>query len=143
MPEHVENMVLTGTSSISGTGNDLDNQITGNNANNLIDGGAGSDVMLGGKGHDNYIVDNAGDVVLENQNQGIDTVNASIDYVLGDNLENVTLTGESNLNASGNELDNTLVGNSGNNQLDGLAGNDTMVGGLVMILIPLIMLMTL
>jgi len=129
MPEHVENMILTGTSSISGTGNALDNRITGNNANNLIDGGAGADVMAGGKGHDNYIVDNTGDVVLENQNQGIDTVNASIDYALGENLENVTLTGSDNLNATGNELDNVLTGNSGNNVLDGGTGVDTMTGG--------------
>jgi len=129
MPEHVENMILTGTSSISGTGNALDNRITGNNANNLIDGGAGADVMAGGKGHDNYIVDNTGDVVLENQNQGIDTVNASIDYALGENLENATLTGSDNLNATGNELDNVLTGNSGNNVLDGGMGVDTMIGG--------------
>jgi len=129
MPEHVENMVLTGTSSISGTGNILDNRITGNNENNLIDGGAGADVMTGGIGHDNYVVDNAGDVVLENQNQGIDTVYSSIDYALGENLENVTLTGNNNLNASGNELDNTLIGNSGNNTLDGGTGVDYMAGG--------------
>ncbi|PTT84168.1 hypothetical protein DBR42_15310 [Pelomonas sp. HMWF004] len=55
------------------------------------------------------------------------------------NVENLTLTGSSNLNATGNGLANVLTGNSGTNNLgggdgddtlDGGLGNDTMVGGL-------------
>ena len=43
-------------------------------------------------------------------------------------MENLTLTGISNINGTGNRLDNTLTGNSGNNTLTGNAGNDTLNG---------------
>src|SRR4029453_1012319 len=45
------------------------------------------------------------------------------------NVENLTLTGVLNSNATGNNLDNVLTGNSRNNVLDGKAGNDTLIGG--------------
>jgi len=69
-------------------------------------------------------------VVTEGVNSGIDTVNSSINYTLGVNLENLTLTGTAAINGIGNTLGNTLTGNSGNNILNGGAGNDTMLGGL-------------
>ena len=50
---------------VSGTGNELDNQIIGNDANNVLDGGAGADTLAGGLGDDLYLVDDAGDVIVE------------------------------------------------------------------------------
>jgi Ca2+-binding RTX toxin-like protein len=127
---NVENLTLTGNSNnISATGNTLDNTLTGNDRNNILDGGVGNDTMIGGAGNDTYVVDAAGDTVNENANEGTDTVQASINYVLGANVENLTLTGSGNIDATGNALNNTLVGNSGANILDGGAGNDTMSGG--------------
>jgi Ca2+-binding RTX toxin-like protein len=126
---NVEKLILTGTSAINGTGNTLDNTLTGNGAANTLSGGTGADTMLGGAGNDIYVVDNAGDAVIENAAEGTDTVQTGISYVLGANLEKLTLTGSSAINASGNELANTLTGNSGNNILDGGAGADTLVGG--------------
>ena len=128
--DSLENLTLMGGDSISGTGNALDNVIIGNAAANLLDGGAGADAMAGGAGDDTYILDNLGDTVTENVNQGKDTVVSPFDYVLGANVENLTLTQGEALNATGNELDNTLTGNSNDNTLTGLAGNDTLNGGL-------------
>ena len=61
-------------SRINGTGNALANILTGNGGNNLIDGGIGADTMAGGDGDDTYMVDNVGDVITENDGEGIDTV---------------------------------------------------------------------
>ena len=125
---NVENLILTGTASINGTGNELNNIITGNSGNNIIDGGAGSDTMLGGTGNDTYVVDDIGDIVTENLNEGTDLVQSYITYSLGDNLENLTLTGTEDINGTGNELNNIITGNNGSNVLDGGAGADTLNG---------------
>jgi Ca2+-binding RTX toxin-like protein len=126
---HVENLTLTGTDDLNGTGNDLNNLIIGNSGNNRLNGGAGVDTLQGGAGNDTYVVNNVGDVVSENLNEGTDTVEAAITYTLTPNVENLTLTGSSNINGTGNELNNLIIGNNGNNRLNGGTGADTMRGG--------------
>ncbi|QSL95137.1 M10 family metallopeptidase C-terminal domain-containing protein [Ectopseudomonas toyotomiensis] len=127
--ENVENATLTNKVAFNLTGNELDNILIGNAANNLLDGGLGTDVMNGGAGNDTYIVDDAGDVIIDSA--GIDTVRASIAYTLGNGLENLVLTGNEAISATGNSLANVLDGsqNSAANILSGLGGNDTYIVG--------------
>ncbi|MBD1998538.1 hypothetical protein H6G00_18200 [Leptolyngbya sp. FACHB-541] len=124
----VENLLLVGNA-IKGTGNDLVNTITGNAADNVLDGAAGADKLIGGLGSDTYLIDNAGDLVVELVNEGIDVIRSTLtDYTLTEQVENLELlTGA--VNGAGNDLANTLIGNAADNILTGGAGADSLVGG--------------
>lgn len=132
LSENLEELHLTGTAAIDGTGNSSNNIITGNDAANRLDGGAGADTLTGGLGDDTYVVDNTGDRIYEYANAGNDTVESSISYSLANNLnlENLKLIGLSDINATGNAGNNVLTGNDGDNSLFGGAGDDTLTGGL-------------
>ncbi|MBL8553115.1 MAG: S8 family serine peptidase [Phenylobacterium sp.] len=106
----------------------FDDTLSGGAGNDKLDGGPGVDRLVGGQGNDTYTAD-ASDTIVEGSNEGVDLVNSAGSYVLGANLEKLTLTGAAAVNGTGNELDNTLTGNSAGNVLDGLAGADTLVGG--------------
>jgi hypothetical protein len=54
-----QNLQLSGSSAINGTGNSLDNIISGNTGNNIINGGAGNDTLTGGAGADTFRLDTA------------------------------------------------------------------------------------
>ncbi|MCA2934906.1 MAG: hypothetical protein IM445_09120, partial [Microcystis sp. M015S1] len=124
-----ENLTLLGNLNLNGNGNNLVNVLTGNDGNNVLDGAANADTMIGGKGDDTYIVDNAGDVIVEQEGEGNDTVVSSSNYVLGTCLENLTLTGTAAINGTGNASNNILTGNGGNNTLVGGLGDDTYLFG--------------
>ena len=136
---NIENLVLIGNA-INGTGNSFDNNLSGNSLNNTlvggggndhISGGAGADTMVGGIGDDWYTVDNVNDLVAENAGEGYDSINSWVTYSLvGTQVEYLSLIGAGALNATGNNLDNCLIGNSAGNTLDGGEGNDYMSGGL-------------
>ena len=97
-------------------------------ANDTLDGGTGADVMVGGTGNDGYVVDDAGDVVTENADEGTDFVDSWVAYVLGTHVENLDLRGDADIDGTGNDLDNFIGGNAGINVLTGGAGNDTFDG---------------
>ncbi|SEM41925.1 Hemolysin-type calcium-binding repeat-containing protein [Syntrophus gentianae] len=144
---NVENLYLYDSLATKGTGNALDNVIVGNrsyteyslyglagndtlygnNDNNTLDGGTGNDTLYGGYGNDTYIVDSAGDLAVEDNNSGTDRVNASVNYTLSANVENLYLYGTAT-KGNGNALGNVIYGTDSNNTLSGLEGNDTLYG---------------
>lgn len=138
--DFVENLVLTGTAAIDGTGNGADNGITGNAAVNTLDGGAGddtltgglgADVMIGGSDNDIFYVDNAGDVLSEIAGEGIDTVYTTVTFNLalnGAEVDIVRLAGTAAIGATANAADNTVIGNNGANAINGGAGDDVLFG---------------
>ncbi|MDT4936325.1 MAG: hypothetical protein QOK11_4217, partial [Pseudonocardiales bacterium] len=67
--------------------------------------------------------------MIELDNEGIDTLLASITRTLDTNVGESTLTGSSAVNGTGNELDNVLIGNGHNHVLAGLGGADHLDGG--------------
>lgn len=152
---NLENLTFTVGGMHRGTGNNLANVLTGNGGadilsgrggddtllglggrdilyggkgNDHIDGGAAVDLMLGDLGDDTFVVDNAGDRVVESRGEGTDTVESSISYVLPSNVENLLLTGTRAINGTGNKFDNALSGNAGKNTLSGGKGNDVLDG---------------
>ena len=126
---YLDNLTLTGSLAVDGKGNAGNNVIKGNANNNVLDGGTGADALSGGAGNDTYIVDNAGDTVVELANEGIDTVKSGVSSTLSANIEALFLTGVNGISGTGNALNNLLVGNGANNVLNGDAGDDLLQGG--------------
>lgn len=127
----VENLTLTGSGNLNGTGNDDNNTIFGTPGNNILDGMGGADTLIGGAGNDTYRVDNASDNITEfdDPDQGYDTVESTVSYTLTGGLEALILLGANNVQGTGNDGKNLLIGNDGNNRLDGGADADVMEGG--------------
>jgi Ca2+-binding RTX toxin-like protein len=111
---------------VGGAGNDT---INGFDGEDTINGLGGADSMIGGAHSDLYFVDNAGDVIVEFENGGIDQVNASVSYTLAAWVNDLTLTGSANINGTGNDVANVITGNSGANNLSGGLDDDTLIGG--------------
>jgi trimeric autotransporter adhesin len=116
LSDNVEDLILTGADNLQGYGNALANTLTGNSGVNLLAGGAGNDT---------YVVHNTSTAVLENANEGTDTVHATVHFRLAANVENIVLDGIEDLQGYGNALANTLTGNSGIDLLAGGDGDDT------------------
>lgn len=133
-----------GSDNVNGLGgNDIVNggrgldRLLGGNGSDTINGGGGGDLMVGGRGNDRYFVDNPNDRVVENFNEGIDTIFATASRFMDSNVENLTLLGtavegfgnDSDNTLRGNELDNVLEGGDGDDWIYGGAGNDQIAGG--------------
>ena len=144
----VENLELTGTARINGTGNSLANQISGNSGNNILSGGGGNDIIRGAGGRDDMSGDDGNDQLLGGD--GDDTLHGGdSNDILQGNADNDTLFGGAGLDTldggtgldilngeagndklQGGDGDDQLFGGDNNDQLTGAAGLDTLTGGL-------------
>ena len=159
LPDYIENLDLRTNVEATGAGNELDNVIyggfgssrligaggkdslygrgssddflDGGSGDDYLDGGLGIDLMEGGVGNDTYVVRDSQDIVLEGVDAGIDWVYSTNSYSLSSNIENLQLFGAfDGLSVSGNNLNNTIVGDKWANSLYGGAGNDYINGGI-------------
>lgn len=126
-----------------GSGNDLLSGLSSEEPRqkgSWFDGGSGADTMVGTQYADVYIVDNAGDQIVEYGEFDADIlryrdeVRSSISFTFGSDaaligMDDLILTGSADINGTGNDDANFLRGNSGKNKLNGRNGNDTLEGG--------------
>jgi Ca2+-binding RTX toxin-like protein len=152
----VENLTADGDADFTGSGNASDNIIVSGGGDDDLSGGAGDDLLVshggddhldggwgadtmdGGDGDDTYVVDNAGDVVIEAQDNrtagggGIDTVIVDTTTLTSFNLdqtpgvENLTADGDADFTGNGSASDNIIVSGGGNDNLSGGAGDDAL-----------------
>jgi serralysin len=84
--------------------------------------------MIGGSGDDTYVVDVPGDIITELPSGGTDKVLSFISYTLSENIENLELLGITDIDGTGNDFVNNIIGNFGDNIIESGAGNDTIDG---------------
>ena len=86
--------------------------------------------MVGGIGDDIYYLIDDGNTIVENANEGTDTVELRVTHTLAANVENLTLVEFGGaINGTGNTLGNVITGNGFANVLSGSGGADTLIGG--------------
>lgn len=108
-------------------GGEGDDQLEGGDGADQLHGNAGDDRLSGGAGDDLYTVDSAGDVVVELPGGGVDSIHASVDYTLPEEVEILLLL--AGTAGWGNAGNNSLTGNDAANRLYGLGGDDALSGG--------------
>lgn len=121
---------------VTGAGNDIVHGNGGNDVistgagNDLLDGGAGDDSMTGGAGNDTYIVNDAGDSIVEKAGEGLDEVFTSLANfsIAAIAIEDLTGTSDGGQTLTGNALGNRISGGAGNDILIGMGGNDLLIG---------------
>lgn len=127
---YVDKVILTGAGNGNLTGNLLSMELVGNAGINTLSDGGGADMLKGGVGNDTYVVTNANTVVIENANEGIDTVKTTLNYYqLTDNVENLTFTGTGNFYGVGNGTNGIITGGAGDDILVSGTGIERLVGG--------------
>ena len=126
----------TGDNDLSGgAGDDLLIGGSGVGDNDRLDGGLDADTMVGLGGNDTYVINDVGDVAVEDAGGGTDTVEtemAALSIELMANVENLTYTGidADQFVGTGNAMNNVISGGDLADTLNGLGGNDTLNGGI-------------
>lgn len=92
-------------------------------------GGIFADSVAGGEGDDHYWMSDDEAKIVEQADDGNDTIHAMVSIDLPLNVENLILIGTKNIDAMGGGGDNTIIGNRGDNAIVGLGGTDLLRGG--------------
>ncbi len=116
-------------------GGDCNLAFVGDDVYMVSTGNSYVDTLVGGLGDDTYIINDLDDVIIEAENEGIDTIQLStvcqetmVDLTKYKNVENIDASHSSkNVTLIGNEKDNTLTAGKGSNDLQGGLGNDTYI----------------
>jgi Ca2+-binding RTX toxin-like protein len=127
----------SGNDSLAGTGgNDSIDGLAGNDSilgaagNDTLSGGVGADTLGGGTGNDLFFVTDAGDVVIELASGGADTIIASVNMTMPDQVEAMHIaSGISGITITGGAGNDMLVGNGLANNFVGGAGDDVILAG--------------
>ena len=130
---------LTGTASLSASGNALNGDWIGGNAGaDTLSAGGGSDTLaagsgaatlVGGAGGDTFIVNNTVDAVLDSIVGQSNVLVASVSYSLPTNVNTLLLSGSAALLGTANTGNDSLVAGDGNDTLVAGGGADTLVAG--------------
>ncbi|CAN5155351.1 hypothetical protein BH10PSE4_BH10PSE4_07280 [soil metagenome] len=124
LPDNIDNLTFVGAGPYHGYGNALANLFTGS---------AGADTLEGGAGNDTYVIINSKTQIIEAAGGGVDSVVATVSYVMADGIENLRMFGTGpnggRLTGVGNDLANTITGTTTDQVLIGGGGDDTLTGG--------------
>ncbi len=129
----VEDPIPLGTTGVAGNdnlfggaGNDT---LFGGAGNDTLTGDTGADSLVGGAGNDTYYVTEQSDVVVEIAGEGSDTIYATVNCSMGNNIETMYMLDGAATDGSAHGDGCGIVGNSNNNNLTGGNGNDVLLGG--------------
>jgi Ca2+-binding RTX toxin-like protein len=121
LAEDVENLTLTGTAAVNGTGNTSNNVITGNAADNVLTGGAGNDTLNGSDGDDMLYGEGGDDVLYASRGKDTLAGGAGLDtYVLNYSADRNTVVDDSaegsiiKLGAAGMKFEDLAAARRGN-----------------------------
>ena len=120
LPTDINNLILTGSSSLVGSANSGNDTLTSN---------TGIDTLVGGSGHDTFILNNAADVVEDTAGSATIVYAASVNFTLPANVNTLTLLGSSAITATGNSGNDSIMGNAGADTLIAGSSIDTLVAG--------------
>jgi Ca2+-binding RTX toxin-like protein len=138
LSENVEDLTLTGSGALDGTGNGLDNVIVGNDGANILSGLAGDDTLRGNGGADTLIGGDNDDIMNggdgNNDTASYATASAGVTVSLATtSFQNTVGAGFDKIsnveNLTGSGFADTLTGDSGKNTITGGGDGDTLTGG--------------
>ncbi|MBD1807789.1 hypothetical protein H6F98_20390 [Microcoleus sp. FACHB-SPT15] len=126
--DRVDNLFLTVSGNIDGTGNALNNKIVGYSGSNILSGREGNDILLGNGGADSLYGEDGDDSLYGGSENDYLDGGSGEDYLNGGDYDDYLYGGEDNDILDGWDGDDYLDGGAGSDTLLGDLGNDTLYG---------------